>query len=43
MKLQIVCLICVMLLAVGIGAVSAELFVYPTQDAPMFTIRVVAK
>ena len=39
MKLQIVCLICVMLLAFGIGSVSAELFVYPTQDAPMFTIE----
>lgn len=39
MKLRVIFLICVALLMVGITSVSAELFVYPTQDAPMFTVE----
>ena len=39
MRLRILLLICIAAVALSAGRVSAELFVYPTQDAPMFTIE----
>jgi len=40
MKLRTLLLICLTALLLAASQASAELFIYPTQDAPMFTIEI---